>query len=175
MIFRRLFLSGTLMMGVLSGSVEHSTLARFTTAVSTRANSFTAGNLKITQQFGAGSTLSISDLAAGDSFDAELNITNAGSLGFSYGMLAPTLTGSAALGSALQLTVRTKTANPCSSRDGTVLMPATSLSTATFSGRVLGVGGSDAICFTIVLPTTSGTSLQGTNVAATFTFQAVQQ
>jgi hypothetical protein len=174
MIFRRLFLSGTLFMGVLSGSVEHSTLARFTTAVSTKVNTFTAGNVKITQAFGAGSTLSISDLVAGDSFDAQLNITNAGNLGFSYGMQTPTLTGSAALGNALQLTVRTKTSNPCSSRDGTVLTTA-SLATATFTNRVLGVGGSDAICFTIVLPTTAGSSLEGTNVAATFTFQAVQQ
>jgi hypothetical protein len=174
MIFRRLFLTGMLCMGVLSGSVQHGTQARFTTLASSGTNQFTAGNVKITQAFGAGSTLSISDLAAGDSFDAQLNITNAGSLGFSYSMLTPTLSGSAALGSALQLTVRTKTTNPCSSRDGTVLSTGP-LSTAAFSNRVLGVGGSDAICFTIVLPTSAGSSLQGSNVAATFTFQAVQQ
>ena len=174
MMFRRLFLSGMLCMGVLSGSVEHGTMARFTTLASSGPNQFTAGNLRITQAFAAGSTLSISDLAAGDSFDAQINISNAGSLGFTYSMSVPTLTGSAALGSALQLTVRTKTANPCSSRDGTVLGSGP-LDAATFGGRTLGVGGSEPLCFTIVLPTSTGTALQGTNVAATFTFQAVQQ
>ena len=178
MHFRRLFLSGMLFMGVLSGSVEHGTLARFTTQVNTGANQFTAGNLRIDQAFGAGSTLSISDLAAGDSFDAQLNITNSGTLPFTYSMSTNVtiLSGSAALASALQLTVRAKSTNPCSSRDGVVLFTGSlNTSGADFSTRPLAVGGSDPLCFTIVLPSTASTSLQGSNVAATFTFQAVQQ
>jgi hypothetical protein len=177
MQFRRLFLSGMLFMGVLSGSVEHGTLARFTTAVNTRANQFTAGNLRIDQAFGAGSTLSISDLAAGDSFDAQLNITNSGSLPFTYGMSTDVtiISGSAALASALQLTVRAKTTNPCSSRDGAVLFTGNlNAPGSDFSARPLAVGGSDPLCFTIVLPASTGTSVQGSNVAAAFTFQAVQ-
>jgi spore coat-associated protein N len=177
MQFRRVFLSGMLFMGVLSGSVEHGTMARFTTAVNTRANQFTAGNLRIDQAFGAGSTLSISGLVPGDSFDAQLNITNSGTIPFTYSMSTDVsiVSGSAALASALQLTVRAKTANPCSSRDGVVLFTGSlNAPGSDFSARPLAVAGSDPLCFTIVLPASTGTSVQGTNVAATFTFQAVQ-
>ena len=176
MLMRRLFLSGMLIVGALSSTVEHGTLARFTTATSSLANQFTAGNLKISSQIASGSTLSVSGLAAGDNFDAQLNITNAGTLNLQYSMATSVsvVSGDAALGDTLQLTVRAKTSNPCSSRDGSVLSNG-ALSAAAFSNRALATGASEAICFTIVLPGTAGNSLQGTNVAATFTFQAVQQ
>jgi hypothetical protein len=175
MQFRRLFLSGMLCMGVLSGSVEHGTLARFTTQVTDTKNQFTAGNVRIDQAFGAGSTLSISDLAAGDNFDAQLNVSNAGSLPFTYSMAdsVTIITGSTALPNTLQLTVRAKTSNPCSARDGTVLY-AGALSSATVASRPLAVGAVEALCFTVVLPTSAESSLAGSNVAATFTFTAVQ-
>src|ERR671932_726149 len=149
MQFRRLFLSGMLFMGVLSGSVEHGTLARFTTVVNTRANQFTAGNLRIDQAFGAGSTLTISDLAAGDSFDAQLNITNSGSLPFTYAMSTSVsvLSGNAALAGALQLSVRAKTTNPCASRDGAVLFTGNlNAPSPDFTARPLAVGASDPLC-----------------------------
>jgi hypothetical protein len=176
MSLHRLLLSGLLVVGVLSGSIERGTLARFTTQVSDQQNSFSAGNVLITQTLAPTSTLTMSNLAAGDNFDAQLTIANAGSLGLTYSLATTVLiiSGSPALASTLQLTVRVKTANPCSSRDGAVLYDG-ELDLAAYSGRSLAVGGSEAICFTIVLPSSSGSSLQNSNLAATFAFQAVQQ
>jgi hypothetical protein len=172
----RLFLTGLLVVGVLSGSIERGTLAKFTTQVSDRQNGFSAGNLKITSAIDPTTTLSVSGLAAGDNFDAQLNIANAGSLSFTYSLATSVLliSGSPLLASTLQLTARLKTLNPCSSRDGAVLYDG-ELDLAAFSGRSLAVGASEAICFTIVLPTSAGSSLQNTNLAATFAFQSVQQ
>jgi hypothetical protein len=172
----RLMLTGLLMVGVLSGSIERGTLAQFTTRVTDAQNKFSAGNVLITSAIAPTSTLTMLNLAAGDNFDAQLNIANAGSLGLTYGLATSIVivSGNPALASTLQLTVRVKTANPCSSRDGAVLYN-NELDLAAFTGRALGVGAGESLCFTIVLPTTAGSSVQNTNLAATFAFQAVQQ
>lgn len=172
----RILLMGMLVMGVLSGSIERGTLARFTTQVSDRQNKFSAGNLLITSVIAPLSTLTMTDLAAGDNFDGQVDIANGGSLALTYSLVTSVVivSGSPALPSTLLLTARVKTANPCSARDGVVLYN-NQLDLAAFSGRSLGVGGSESLCFTIVLPTTAGNSLQNSNVAATFAFQAVQQ
>jgi hypothetical protein len=172
----RLLLTGLLVMGVLSGSVEHGTLARFTTQVTDQQNRFSAGNVLITSTIDPTTTLTMTNLAAGDNFDAQLNIANAGSLGLTYSLATTvvTVSGSPSLASTLLLTARVKTANPCSSRDGVVLYN-NELDLAAFSGRSLAPSASESICFTIVLPTSAGSFLQNTNLAATFKFQAVQQ
>jgi hypothetical protein len=97
-------------------------------------------------------------------------------LGLTYGLTTSvvTVTGSAALRTTLLLTVRVKTVNPCASRDGVVLYN-NEIDLAAFGGRSLASGASESLCFTIVLPTTAGSALQNSSVAATFTFQAVQQ
>jgi|SRR5438105_10477272 len=176
MALYRVLLMGLLVVGVLGGSIEHGTLARFTTQMSDLQNKFSAGNVWITSTVAPTSTLTMTDLAAGDNFDAQLNIANGGTLGLTYGLTTSVVvvSGSPALASTLLLTVRVKTVNPCASRDGTVLYN-NELDLAAFSGRTLAVAGSEAICFTFVLPTTAGNALQNTNVAATFAFQAVQQ
>ncbi len=172
----RVLLTGMLIMGVLSGSIERGTLAQFTTRVTDQQNTFSAGNVLITSAIAPLSVLTMTDLAAGDNFDAQLNIANAGSLGLTY-TLATTvavISGSAALATTLQLTVRVKTANPCASRDGVVLYN-NELDLAATSSRPLASSAGESLCFTIVLPTSAGSSLQNSNVAATFKFQAVQQ
>jgi hypothetical protein len=176
MSFHRVLLTGMMVIGVLSGTIQHGTLAQFTTRVTDQQNRFSAGNVQITSAIAPTSTLTMTDLAAGDNFDAQLNIANAGSLGLAYSLATSTLlvTGSPLLKSTLQLTVRVKTVNPCSSRDGAILYN-NQLDLAAFSGRALAASAGESICFTIVLPTTAGSSLQNTNLAATFAFQAVQQ
>ena len=181
---RRILLSGLFFIGALNGSAEHTTLAYLTTAVRSTANSFSAGTLHIADSLAAGTTLSMDNLVAGDSFDAQLNVDNHGSLSLAYG-LSTSIAGSSALANALDLTVRAKTANPCAARDGSVLYTGP-LATATFGNpahgvqlgdRVLAGGASEALCFTIELPaTTSDTSetLSGTNATATFVLSAEQ-
>jgi hypothetical protein len=172
----RVLLTGMLIMGVLSGSIERGTLAQFTTRVTAQQNKFSAGNVQITSAIAPLSYLTVADLAAGDNFDAQLDIANAGTLGLTYGLTTSvvTVTGSAALRTTLLLTVRVKTVNPCASRDGVALYN-NEIDLAAFGGRSLASGASESLCFTIVLPTTAGSALQNSSVAATFTFQAVQQ
>src|SRR5438105_11634258 len=102
---RRILLSGLFFIGALNGSAEHTTLAYLTTAVRSTANSFSAGTLHIADSLAAGTTLSMDNLVAGDSFDAQLNVDNHGSLSLAYG-LSTSIAGSSALANALDLTVR---------------------------------------------------------------------
>ena len=102
---RGILLSGLFFIGALNGSAEHSSLAYFTTSVRSTANTFSAGTLHIADRLAAGTTLSMDNLVAGDSFDAQLNVDNHGTLALAYS-LATSITGSGALANALQLTVR---------------------------------------------------------------------
>jgi hypothetical protein len=168
--------------GVLSGSIERGTLARFTTQVNDQHNTFSAGNVLITSVASCAtcaptSTLTMTDLAAGDNFDAQLDIANAGTIKLGYTLANPVIsavTGSVLLASTIQLTVRVKTANPCANRDGVSLYSG-ELDLAATASRTLLVSTGESLCFTIVLPTTAGTALQNSSLAATFAFQAVQQ
>jgi hypothetical protein len=180
----QLLLGALLAIGIMSVPASHATLAHFTTAVTSTGNQFSAGNLQIGAGLHAGSTLSVANLIPGDNFDAQLDISNSGSLPLTY-VMTTSITGSVALGTDLQLTVRGKTSLACSARDpaAIVLYGPASLSAGAFGNpahgiqpgdRQLTAGTSEALCFTIVLPPGASTSDQGTSLAATFAFPAEQ-
>src|SRR5207237_7169309 len=91
----RLLLSALLLVGVLGGSPERRTLARFSTAATSRQNQFSAGTLHIAANLAVGNTLSISNLIPGDNFDAELIVASSGTIPLVYSMTTTT-TGSVA-------------------------------------------------------------------------------
>ncbi|MBI4492969.1 MAG: hypothetical protein HY690_09270 [Chloroflexi bacterium] len=179
---RRLLLTGILVVGVLSGFVEGGTVAYFTSAATSAGNQFTAGTLTLAAGIASG-TLTVSNVVPGDSFTAQLTIQNGGNLDLRYAMASDTV-GDADLKSALQLTVRTKTANPCSSLDGSVLYGPGNLDAAAFGStaqgaqagdRELAAGASEDLCFAVQLPSSASTTLQGKSVTVTFTFAAEQK
>jgi hypothetical protein len=174
----RLFLGALLFIGTQSG---HATVAQFTTGVDSTANQFSAGTVHIADSLASGATLSMANLVVGDSFDAELTIANSGTLDLVYALTTLT-TGDATLANTLQLTVRTRTSNPCASRDGAVLYSG-DLAHAVVGDpqrgvqpgdRTLSAGSSEALCFTVVLPSSTDPALQGASVAASFRFDAEQ-
>jgi Camelysin metallo-endopeptidase len=177
----RLLLGVILGIGILSGSAAQGTLARFTTVITSQGNQFSAGTLRIAQ-LPASSTLAMANLIPGDNFDAQLDISNPGTLPLIYAM-TNSITGSSALGTDLMLTVRAKTTTACSTRDGSVLYGPASLSAGAFGNpshgldtgdRSLAAGASESLCFTIVLPEGAATTDQDTSLAATFAFLAEQ-
>ncbi|HEY3057477.1 MAG TPA: hypothetical protein VGL99_00725 [Chloroflexota bacterium] len=175
----RLLLGTLLFIGVQSGPDAHTTLAFFATSVGSTANQFSAGTVHIADSLGAGTTLSMDNLVAGDNFDAELTISNSGSLALTYAMSTIT-SGDATLANALQLTLRARTAQPCSDRDGAVLYSGALAGAALgdpahgvqAGDRSLAPGASEVLCFTLAAP--NSVTSQATSVAATFAFDAVQ-
>jgi predicted ribosomally synthesized peptide with SipW-like signal peptide len=181
-MLRRLFLTGILAIGVLSGFVQGGTLAYLTSRAASAGNQFTAGSVTLEAGIAGGDTLSVSNLVPGDSFVAGLALRNDGTLALSYSM-STTVGAGAALADALLLTVRTETANPCSSLDGAVLYGPGALGAGAFGqsgpspqpgNRTLAAGADEALCFRVQLPAGAEPSLQGNNTTVTFTFAAVQ-
>ncbi len=177
-----MFLSGLLLVGVLSSFEQGSTRAYLTTSVASKGNQFTAGNVQIGAGIAVGDTLTMSNLVPGDSFIARLSIQNGGDLDLRYAMTT-TPSGDATLASTLQLTIRTRTANPCSSQDGTVVYGPGSLSAAAIGNpapgpqpgdRTVLAGATEDLCFKVTLPTTASVSVQDLSAGATFAFQAEQ-
>jgi hypothetical protein len=177
----RLFFSGLLFIGVMGSPGPHGTLAYLSSGVQSTGNRFSAGTVHIANSLAVGATLSMANLIGGDNFDAQLDVANSGTLSLIYAV-STSLTGSAALGSTLQLTVRTKTTSPCGARDGAILYTG-DLSSAAIGDpahglqagdRVLAAGASESLCFTVTLPTSAVPSLVATNAAATFVFSAEQ-
>ena len=62
--------------------------------VTSRANQFSAGTLRIAE-CPATTTLSMANLIPGDNFDAQLDITNPGTLDLTYAMTTPSLAATA--------------------------------------------------------------------------------
>jgi hypothetical protein len=180
---RHLVLGGLLIVTALATPTEHTTFALWTTSVPSTSNYFSAGALHIGDSLAAGTTLSMDHLIAGDNFDAQLDVNNAGSLPLTYALTTTVNSDALGLTSALQSTVRLKTTNSCASRDGTVLY--SGALSSTFIGdpahgvqsgdRSLGAGATEGLCFTIILPSSVDSSLQAASASATFTLAAEQQ
>ena len=177
----RILLAGLLLIGTSNSLPQSSTVAYLTTAVSSTSNQFSAGTLHIAQSLSAGTTLSVDNLLAGDNFDAQLDMSNSGTLSLVYS-ISSTISGDATLADALQLTIRAKSTNPCSARDGSVLYTG-ALSSATVGDlshgiqpgdRTLAAGNTESLCFTVVLPSTATSALAGQSVSATFNVFAEQ-
>jgi hypothetical protein len=179
---RQLILSALLLIGTLSSSVEHTTFALWTTSVTSTANQFSAGTLHIADSLAAGTTLSMDHLIAGDNFDAQLNVDNSGSLPLTYA-LSTSVVDPNGLAATLQATVRLKTGNPCSMRDGSVLysgvLSATALGDPAHGvqagDRTLAASTSESLCFAITLPNSADSSLEAATAEATFLLSAEQQ
>jgi len=168
-MINRLFFSALLVLGIQSG--QGSTVAHLSSSVASTGNGFSAGTVHISDSLEAGTTLNMENLIAGDSFDAELRITNSGSLGLDYALSTST-SGDPTLASAVLVTVRPRTSNPCTSRDGLPILYTGALATAALGTRSLLATASEVMCFTIELPTSVTT--QDATVTAAFLFDATQ-
>lgn len=178
----RALLLGLMVVGLLGGLASGGTLASFTSSAASPENPFSAGTLEIGAGLAAGSTLSVGNLVPGDLFTAQLTVQNHGSLPQVYAMTTAT-SGDAPLASALQVTIRTKTLNPCGAQDGAILYGPGSLATAAIGNpavrnqpgnRTLVPTAREDLCFAVQFPANAAWSLQGKSTAVTFSFLAQQ-
>ncbi len=159
-------------------------LAVFTDQEANAANTFSTGTIVIDDTPDS-AFLTVSAMAPGDSTIQSLTITNNGTLELRYAMTtAADNTDTKALRDELDLTVRVKTANPCSTEDGAVIVGAVAvLASGAFGNpaqgsdvgdRVLAASASEILCFKVELPLAAGNGFQGATTTATFTFDAEQ-
>ncbi|HLZ28412.1 MAG TPA: TasA family protein [Chloroflexota bacterium] len=177
----RMLLTALLCFGTLSGSVNHTTLARFTTVVDSTGNQFSAGTLQIGSGITTG-VLSLGNLVPGDTFDALLHISNPGTLELTYSMTTAITAGSSTLANTyMDLSVRTTSAD-CAAADNPPLYTG-SLAGAFFgsplhanhlTNRHLLPSATDVLCFTVLLDPATPASQQNTDMTAEFTFAAEQ-
>ena len=152
------------------------TLAMFTNTAASNG-SFASGTIDITSSPAVAFT--VTDMLPGDSDTKALTIANAGTAQFRYALAT---TATTALGSALQLTVKTF-GTDCATFDGSIVLAATTLDGAAIGSNVQGPQAGDRVldgatnevlCFRVSLPITTGDPLQGQVSAVTFTFDAEQ-
>jgi hypothetical protein len=123
----------------------------------------------------------VNNMMPGGQSTQALTISNDGTADLRYAM---SVAATNALGSALQLTVKTEdVGGGCAAFSGTTVLAATTLNGAGWGSatqgaqagdRNLAAGAAEALCFRVSLPLTSGNTLQGASSAATFTFDAEQ-
>jgi hypothetical protein len=163
------------MLTIGAGSIS---LAQFTDTAGATWN-FTAGTIDISVNPTA--FAAINPMMPGDVNTQPLTVTNGGTAQLRYAM---STTATNALGTAIQLTVKTEDAGGgCAAFTGTTVVAATSLNGAAFGSsaqgaqagdRTLAAGASEVLCFRVSLPLTAPDSLQGATSAAAFTFNAEQ-
>ena len=174
----RLFLALVLGVGVVSFVITES-LAVFTDQETNDANTFSTGTIAIDDSPDS-AFITFSTMAPGDSVIQQLTIQNNGTLEFRYAMTtSATNVDTKNLRDQLDLTVRTKTANPCSSEDGAAGVLATGAFGNPAQGaddgdRVLAASASEDLCFKVELPLSTPDSFQNASTVATFTFDAEQ-
>jgi predicted ribosomally synthesized peptide with SipW-like signal peptide len=191
MIDYRLFLSGVVLLGALTGLIGDGTLASFRSTASASANSFTAGTVDIAH-LPASALLTVSMMVPGETLTAPLSVTNSGSLSLRYA-LSSTVTNpdGKGLGGHLTLTIK-RSVTSCTPAEfgatGTVVYgPDSPLGTLGSShnmigtpgafpngGRLLNSGAHESLCFQVKLAPTTATSYQGATTTATFDFAAQQ-
>ncbi len=169
--------------GIIGSFVAIDSLAVFTDQKANSANTFTTGSVSLTDTPST-ALVTFANMAPGDSTIQPLQIANAGSLDLRYAMTtSATNTDGKALMNQLQLTVRTKTANPCTSEDGTVLYGPGALASGAFGSnaqgaqagdRTLTAGSNETLCFKVQLPLATADAYQSATTTATFTFDAEQ-
>jgi spore coat-associated protein N len=137
-------------------------LSVFTDQETDSANTFTTGTIVIDDSPDS-AFITYAVMAPGDSAIQALTIQNNGTLEFRYAMTTSATNADAkALRDELDLTIRTKTASPCSSEDGAILYGADGvLANGSFGNhaqgadtddRVLAASGSEIFCFKVELP-----------------------
>jgi Camelysin metallo-endopeptidase len=163
------------MLTIGAGSIS---LAQFTDTAGATWN-FTAGTIDISVNPTA--FAAINPMMPGDVNTQPLTVTNGGTAQLRYAM---STTATNALGTAIQLTVKTEDAGGgCAAFTGTTVVAATNLNGAAFGNslqgaqagdRTLAAGASEVLCFRVSLPLAAPDSLQGATSAAAFTFNAEQ-
>jgi camelysin-like metallo-endopeptidase len=153
-------------------------LALFTDTTSSTW-SFTAGTIDISTTPVA--FAAINPLMPGDTNTQALTVSNGGTAQLRYAM---STVATNALGTAIQLTVKTEDAGGgCAAFTGTTVVASGNLNGAAFGSnaqgaqagdRTLNAGANEVLCFRINLPLSAPNSLQGATSAATFTFDAEQ-
>lgn len=182
-------LRGLLAMGGVVGIGATLTLATYTDS-GAAASTFSSGTLDIKINAVDGNptaynfaSLTTSGMKPGTTTYALLPVTNAGTLGFTYGMgttvanAGTNSTADTALGSALQIGVVKVSGTTCdvtSYGSGTGYSTLGTAASAAFSAKQLNVGAGDNLCFQATLPSGSGNASQGGVVTTTFTFTATQ-
>ena len=173
---RRGLLAALLGLTVLTLGAGVFSLAIFTDTAAS-SGSFTSGTIDITSSPAVAFT--VSSMLPGDSNTQALTIANAGSAQFRYAM---TTTATTALGTSLQLAVKTL-GTSCATFDGTDVVTATTLNGAAIGSnatgpqagdRVLNAATNEVLCFRVSLPIGTLNPLQGLTSAVTFTFDAEQ-
>jgi Camelysin metallo-endopeptidase len=151
-------------------------LAIFTdTAAST--GSFASGTIDITSSPAV--AFNVVGMMPGDSDTATMTIANTGTAQLRYAM---STTATTALGTALQLTVKTQGTN-CAAFDGATVLAAAGLDGAGFGSnapgpqagdRTLDAATNEVLCFRVSLPLASDSTVAGLTSNVTFTFDAEQ-
>ena len=156
-------------------------LAYFTDTESVTANAFTTGTVSLTAS-PATALVTFSTMMPGDSVTAQLTLTN-GTGGTRYAMTTTaTNADSKNLRDQITLAIKTKTANPCSTFDGTSLYSGAlsgavigdTASGAQAGDRPLAGSASEDLCFRATLPTSTGNAYQGAATTTTFSFESEQ-
>jgi hypothetical protein len=173
---RRRLLAALLGLTVLCLGAGAFSLAIFTDTAAS-SGSIASGTIDITSSPAVAFT--VSNMMPGDADTQALTIANAGSAQLRYAL---STTASNALGTALQLQVKTFGTN-CATFDGTDVVTATALNGAGFGSNAQGAQAGDrtlnalsneVLCFRVSLPLGTGNLLQAGSSAVTFTFDAEQ-
>lgn len=168
---------------VAGGFFVRDSLAIFTDQEVNAANTISTGNIALDDAPDS-AFLAIANMIPGDSTIQQVTITNSGVGELRYAMTtAADNLDTKNLRDQLQLTVRVKTANPCSSEDGAIISGPGILSAGAFGSaaqgvdpgdRTLAAAASEVLCFKVELPLASDNTYQNATTTATFTFDAEQ-
>jgi len=168
-----------LSLGVVLGFGSVSTFAYWTDQATVHGGTFTAGNLDI--KVGDPSVdndppafttdFAMSNMVPGNTKDASLKVSNAGSVAFTYTVTASATNAGAGadqLGAAIRLTVY---AGACG---GTAVATNVAPSALNISRPAMAANGSETLCFRATLPSDANTALQGKTTQITLTLLATQ-
>ena len=138
------------------------TLGLFTGQAANSANTLSTGTIVI-DDVPDSAFITASGMYPGDATIQQVEIQNNGTLELRYAMMTATFSlDLKGLDDQLQLTIRTKTANPCSSEDGTILYGPKGLKGGDLRNqapgqqardRVLAASAREQLCFKVELPT----------------------
>lgn len=178
-----------LALGAVVGLGTVATLAAWSdTGAATGTFSTGTLDLKLNGQDGtiALTTLAMANATPGTTIYANLPVTNAGSVNFTYGFTTGSTNGTdtPALNANLNWSVVSLgTASSCTSGTfsaaagvpATYISPTTTLSAVpAITGRALAAGATENLCFKVELPTTAPSGVQGKSTVATVSFTATQ-
>ncbi len=172
-----------LIVGVLAGAPWALTQAIWSDSQAVAGNTFSTGSIDISTS-PTSALVTFSGMAPGDTVTNPITVSNAGTLQLRYA-ISTSISGSTTLSDGLTLRIKsgvTTCTNAGFGTDGTSLYSGSltagavgDAATGSQAGdRTLNASASEALCFQVELPTTTGNSLQSLSTTATFTFAAEQ-